>query len=183
MDIVRVIPTTGATNMISSPSHARPHLHLTVADGVLQPFEHLLDFKTFASLRRMVSHQNSKPLIKRADFMKLVTLYLPEVAERIEESDFGIVHLEIGAMKLATKDAFARNDFPTVRKHLLLIADLFDRADAELYDAIRISYLEALFLGDTSAAQIVARGMLSNPLENALRQAELRIEKQRAVPA
>jgi hypothetical protein len=165
------------------PSHTLPHPHLTVADGVLQPFEHLLDFKTFASLRRMVSHQQSKPLIKRTDFMKLVTLYLPEVAARIEESDFGIVHLEIGAMKLATKEAFARSDFATVRKHLLLVADLFDRADAELYEAIRISYLEALFLGDTSAAHIVARGMLSNAMENALRQAELRLEKQRSVLA
>jgi hypothetical protein len=167
--------------MIPFPSHALPRTNLTIADGVLQPFEHLLDFKTFASLRRMVSHQQSKPLVKRADFMKLVTLYLPEVAERIEESDFGIVHLEIGAMKLATKEAFARSDFATVRKHLLLIADLFDRADAELYDAIRISYLEALFLGDTSAAHIVARGMLSKAMENALRQAELRLEEPRAV--
>jgi hypothetical protein len=157
----------------------------------MQPLEHLIDFKTFASLRRMVSLQQnnavplqqSKPLLKRADFMKLVTLYLPEVAERIEESDFGIVHLEIGAMKLATKDAFDGNDFATVRKHLLLIADLFDRADAELYDAIRVSYLEAIFLGDTSAAHIVARGMLSNALTNALRQAELRLEKQRDVIA
>jgi hypothetical protein len=68
-----------------------------------------------------------------------------------------------------------------VRKHLFLIADLFDRADAELYDAIRISYLEALFLGDTSAAHIVARGMLSKAMENALRQAEQRLEKQRSV--
>jgi len=164
--------------MIPFPSHTLPRTNLTVADGVLQPFEHLLDFKTFASLRRMVSHQQSKPLIKRADFMKLVTLYLPEVAARIEESDFGVVHLEIGAMKMATKEAFARNDFSTVRKHLFLIADLFDRADAELYDAIRISYLEAIFLGETSAAHIVARGMLSKPMENVLRQAELRMEKQ-----
>jgi hypothetical protein len=160
------------------PSHTLPRTHLSLADGTLQTLEHLLDFKTFASLRRMVSHQQSKPLIKRTDFMKMVTLYLPEVAERIEESDFGIVHLEIGAMKLATQDAFARCDFATVRKHLFLIADLFDRADAELYDAIRISYLEALFLADTSAAHIVARGMLSKPMENILRQAERRLEKQ-----
>jgi hypothetical protein len=169
--------------MIPFPSQTLPRNNLTVVDGALQPFEHLLDFKTFASLRRMVSHQQSKPLIKRADFMKLVTLYLPEVAARIEESDFGIVHLEIGAMKLATKDAFARSDFTTVRKHLFLVADLFDRADDELYDAIRISYLEAIFLSETSAAHIVARGMLSNAMENALRQAELRLEKLLAIAA
>jgi hypothetical protein len=163
--------------------HILPRTPQPVTDGVIQPFEHLPDFKTFASLRRMVAHQQSKPLLKRADFMKQVTLYLPEVAARIEESDFGVVHLEMGAMKQATKDAFARSDFATVRKHLSLIADLFDRADGELYDAIRISYLEALFLGETSAAHIVARGMLSNSMDNALRQGELRLEKQRSVPA
>ena len=165
------------------PSHTLPHPNPTVADSVLQSFEHLLDCKAFALLRRMVTHQQSKPLIRRGDFMQLVTLYLPEVVAYLEESDFGIAHLEIGAMKLATKDAFARSDFATVRKHLFLIADLFDRADAELYDAIRISYLEAIFLGDTSAAHIVARGMLSNAMGNALRQAELRLEKQNTVPA
>jgi hypothetical protein len=131
----------------------------------------------------MVSHQHSKPLLKRADFMKLVTLYLPEVAERIDENDFGIVHLEIGAMKLATKDAFARNDFTAVRKHLLMIADVLDRADDELYDAIRISYLEAIFLGETSAAHIIARGMLSKSMENALRQTELSRESRTCVSA
>jgi hypothetical protein len=164
-------------------SQVLPRNNPVSADSLLQAIEQQLDFKTFASLRRMVSHQPGKPLLKRTDFIKLVTLYLPEVAAHIEESDFGILHLEMGAMKLATKDAFTRNDFTTIRKHLFLIADLFERADAELYDAIRISYLEALFLCDTSAAHIVARGMLSKPLENAIRQAERRLEKQRFVAA
>jgi hypothetical protein len=163
--------------MIPFPSRTLPRTDLPIAESVMQPFEHLLDFKTFASLRRMVTHQQSKPLLRRTDFMQQVTLYLPEVAARIEESDFGVVHLEVGAMKLATRDALARSDFTTVREHLFLIANLFDRADAELYEAIRISYLEALFLDEVSAAHIVARGMLSQPMENALRQAELRLEK------
>jgi hypothetical protein len=163
--------------MIPFPSRTLPRTDLPIAESVMQPFEHLLDFKTFASLRRMVTHQQSKPLLRRTDFMKQVTLYLPEVAARIEESDFGVVHLEVGAMKLATRDALARSDFTTVREHLFLIANLFDRADAELYEAIRISYLEALFLDEVSAAHIVARSMLSKPMENVLRQSESRLEK------
>ncbi len=165
--------------MIPFPSHTLAFADLPITDGFVQPFEPMLDFKTFASLRRMVAHQQSKPLVKRADFMKQVTLYLPEVAARIEENDFGIVHLEVGAMQLATRDAFARSDFNTIRRHLSLIADVFDRADDELYEAIRISYLEALFLDEVSAAHIVARSMLSKPMENALRQAESRLEKLR----
>lgn len=169
--------------MITYPIHTQPLNDPVVSDGVMQSFEHLLDFKTFASLRRMVSHQQSKPLVKRTDFMKQVTLYLPEVSERIEESDFGIVHLEVGAMKLATKNAIANRDFSTVRKHLFLIAEIFDRADAELYDAIRISYLEGIFLDETSSAYMEARSMLSRPMENVLRQSELRLEKLRVTPA
>jgi hypothetical protein len=168
--------------MIPFPSAAFPLTDLPVADGAMNPFEHLLDFKTFASLRRMVMHQQSKPLVKRADFMKIVTLYLPEVAARIEESDFGIVHLEVGALKLATREAIAGCDYATVRRHLSMIADLFDRADAELYDAIRISYLEGLFLDETSTAYMEARNMLSRPMENVLRQSELRLEKSRSTP-
>ena len=139
--------------------------------------EHLLDFRMFASLRRMVSHQLYKPLVGRLEFVRQVTLYLPEVAARIEESDFGIVHLEVGAMKLATRYAISHRDFATVRKHLSLIADLFDRADAELHDAICISYLEGLFLGDTSDAFLEAHKLLPYPMKSALGNAELRQAK------
>lgn len=139
--------------------------------------EHLLDFRMFASLRRMVAHQLYKPLIGRLEFVRQVTLYLPEVAARIEESDFGIVHLEVGAMKLATRYAIIHRDFAAVRKHLSLIADLFDRADAELHDTICISYLEALFLGETSGAFLEAQKLLSHPMKKALKNAELRQAK------
>jgi hypothetical protein len=165
--------------MLPFPAHSLPNNELTASDGALLPFENLLDFKTFVSLRRMVAHQQSKPLLKRTDFMKQVTLYLPEVAARIEESDFGVVHLEVGAMKLATKDAIDNRDFATARKHMLLIAEIFDRADAELYNAIRISFLEDLFLDETSAAYLQTRAMLSRSMENVLRQSELRLEKRR----
>ena len=150
----------------------------SVQDAFLPQIENTLDFHTFTSLRRIVTHQQNKPLVRRGDFMKQVTLFLPEVAARIEETDFGYVHLEMGALKLATKEAFAQSDFAAVRKHLTLIADVFERADEELYDAIRVSYLEAIFLCETSAAHIMARGLLSKSLENALRQAELRLQQQ-----
>ena len=165
--------------MITYPTPKLPRVDMIPADAVLQPFEQLFDFKTFASLRRMVSHQQSKPLLRRADFMKQITLYLPEVAARIEESDFGVLHLEVGAMKLATKDAIASRDFASVRKYLMLVAEFFDRADAELYDAIRVSYLEGLFLEENSSSYAEARKLLSRTMENVLRQSELHLERLR----
>jgi hypothetical protein len=163
--------------MITLPTPKLPFLDSVASDSITQPFEQMFDFKTFASLRRMVSHQQSKPLLRRADFMKQIMLYLPEVAARIEESDFGVLHLEVGAMKLATKDAIANRDFTSAHKHLVLIAEFFERADVELYDAIRISYLEALFLDENSSSYAEVRKMLSRAMENALRQSELRLEQ------
>lgn len=166
--------------MMTLPAPKLPFLDSVASDGTTHPFEQMFDFKTFSSLRRMVSHQQSKPLLRRTDFMKQITLYLPEIAARIEESDFGVLHLEVGAMKLATKDAIANRDFVSVRKYLMLVAEFFDRADAELYDAIHISYLEALFLDEVSSAYTEARNMLSRSMENALRQSELHLERLRS---
>jgi hypothetical protein len=48
------------------------------------------------------------------------------------------------------------------------------RADKGLYDALRVSWLEALFLGETDERYTLARGMLPERLEQALREAERR---------
>jgi hypothetical protein len=166
--------------MVNIQSRTPSQIPVSIPDSLVHPFEQMLDFKTFTSLRRMVSHQNDKHLVRRADFVQQLTLYLPEAAARIEESDFGVVHLEVGAMKLATREAIIQRDFTTVHRHFFLIADLLEHADAELADAIRISYLEALFLDEKDSAYAKARCMLSRPLENALRQSELRLKKMRA---
>ncbi|MDD2686423.1 MAG: hypothetical protein PHY62_09720 [Gallionella sp.] len=160
--------------MINLITQTLPRPEPIVVDGAVHPAEHFLDFKTFLSLRRMVGHQQKKSLIGRADFVKQLTLYLPDVAARIEDSDFGIVHLEVGTLRLATYEAVIRNDFATVRRHLFVIDEVFSRADKELYDAIRISYLEALFFGVTSAGHFEARCLLSQQMENVLKQSELR---------
>jgi hypothetical protein len=154
------------------------HGGLAVADFISHPLDHFHDFQSFISLRhKMTTHQLHKPIINRVDFLKQIALCLPQVATCIDESEFGNVHLEVGAVRKATQNAMAELDFATVREHLHLIADLFDRANAELYSAIRISYLEALFLGEISVPHLEARSMLSNFMENMLRQAELDLDR------
>jgi hypothetical protein len=143
-------------------------------DGMMPVHRFLSDFKMYASLRRMLSVSHARPLMTRLDFMQQITLYLPEVSVLIEESDFGILHLEVGALKLATRQALRQFDFGRVRRHLFLVGNLFEHADAELREAILVSYLEPLFLGETSIAHIEARSLLSQPMEEALRQSELR---------
>lgn len=161
----------------------RPLFRPTAAEPAMFPVEPALDFKIFSSLRTHALRQKNNAPVRRADFLKQVALNLPEVAALIEESDFGIVHLEVGAMKLATRHAITRRDFATVGRHLLLVSELLARADAELHDALRISYLEALFLDEHSAFHSEARHLLPGILANMLKQAELALETRRATTA
>lgn len=154
--------------------HAPDYQNPVAIDGMLQIQRFLSDFRMYDALRQMLSHRHVRPLMTRLDFMQQITLYLPEVSALIEESDFGILHLEIGAFKLATRQALRQSDFGRVRRHLFLVGNLFEHADAELRDALHLSYLEPLFLGETSIAHREARTLLSKPMEEALRQSELR---------
>jgi hypothetical protein len=142
-------------------------------DGMLSIRRFLSDFRKFTSLRSMLSKKQSRPLMTRLDFMQQIALYLPEVSELIEESDFGILHLEVGALKLATRQALRQFDLSRIRRHLFLAGNLFEHADIELREAILVSYLEPLFLGETSIAHAEARALLSQPMEQVLRQSEL----------
>ncbi len=113
-------------------------------------------------------------LMGRTDFLQHVVLQLPDVAAHIDEDDFGILHLEMGAMKLATLDAIRRHDLHIVRRHFAFITYLYEYANNELHDAILVSYLEALFVDDCPPACERVRSLLPASLAEALRRAELR---------
>ncbi len=135
------------------------------------------NFGLFSAMRKAVQGQRaSMPItvMGRADFIHHVTLHLPEVSVRIEEDDFGVLHLEMGAMKLATRDAIRRYELHTVRRHFAFIAYLFEHADKELHDAIRVSYLEQLFIGEETPDYEHARGLLPRNLAEALKKLDLR---------
>lgn len=138
-----------------------------------------MDFKTFCSLRRMVSQQRRQEAVGSADFMQLLALHLPEVAEHVDESDFGYIHLEVGVLKLASHSAILSRNMSDLLRHLILVRDLLGRADQTLHDALRVSYLEALFLEETGAESVAARGMLPQMMEDLLRQSESRMQQGR----
>ncbi len=138
-----------------------------------------LDFKTFSSLRRMVSHQRKLRVVGSLDFMQQLALHLPEVAGQVDESDFGYIHLEVGVLKVASQTAIRSRDISELLRHLILVSDLLGRADQTLHDALRVSYLEALFLGETGAESIAARGMLPKMMEDLLRKSEDRMQRRR----
>lgn len=135
------------------------------------------NFNVFSAMRQALrSRIQAMPItiMGREDFIHHVTLHMPEVSSRIEEDDFGILHLEMGAMKLATRDAIVHYEFFTVRRHFSFIAYLFEHADNSLYDAILVSYLEGLFIDEASPEYENARSLLPKNLADALKKVELR---------
>jgi hypothetical protein len=135
------------------------------------------NFSVFSAMRQAMQVRRAATAVTimgRADFIHHVTLHLPEVSARIEEDDFGILHLEMGAMKLATRDAILRYEFHTVRRHFAFIAYLYEHADNDLHDAIRVSYLESLFIGEETPEYENARSLLPKNLAEALKKLDLR---------
>jgi hypothetical protein len=135
------------------------------------------NFGLFSAMRQALqSHRASMSVtvMGRADFIHHVTLHLPEVSCLIEEDDFGILHLEMGAMKLATREAILSYEFHTVRRHFSFISYLFEHADQDLNDAIRVSYLENMFIGEETPEYEHARSMLPKNLAEALKKLDLR---------
>jgi hypothetical protein len=86
----------------------------------------------------------------------------------------------MGAMKLATRDAILNYEFYTVRRHFSFIGYLFEHADSGLRDAIRVSYLEALFIGESEPGYTRARRLLPPSLEAELVKAEQHYAQLRA---
>jgi hypothetical protein len=144
-------------------------------NGLSQDFRS--SFKRFAAMRHaLYGRMTATPvtIMGRADFVDHVVMHLPDVATRIAEDDFGILHLEMGAMKLATREAIRRYELHTMRRHFAFIAYLYEHADHALYGAIVVSYLEPLFIDETEPAFENARGLLPPNLADALKRAELR---------
>jgi hypothetical protein len=80
----------------------------------------------------------------------------------------------MGAMRLSTRSAILAYELHTVRRHFSFIAYLFEHADRELHDAIRVSYLESLFIGEAAAGYEHARGLLPKNLAETLKKLEMR---------
>lgn len=134
-------------------------------------------FKSFAAARHALhGRMTAMPvaIMGREDFVHHVAMHLPDVSARIEEDDFGILQLEMGAMKLATRDAIERYELHTVRRHFAFIAYLYEHANDELYGAILVSYLEPLFIEAGTPEYEHARSLLPHNLAEALQRAELR---------
>jgi hypothetical protein len=170
-----------ATLAVSSQEF--PHGGAAQARGVFGAEARRQDFRSsfrmFAEMRQARHGGDASmpvTIMGRADFVHHVALHLPDVSARIAEDDFGILHLEMGAMKLATRDAILQYELHTVRRHFAFIAYLYEHADDDLHAAIMVSYLEPLFIAAGEPPYAHARSLLPSSLAEALKRAELRYD-------
>jgi len=126
-----------------------------------------LDYNSFHHLHRLVCLK-SLHVAGNSRFASYLALHLPEAAMRIDEGDYGVLHLEVGALKLETRDAIARRNWDAVREHYVFVSLVMEDAGAELRDAIMVSYLGSLFYGEDSLNFAKARSMLPRDLAAAL---------------
>ncbi len=132
------------------------------ASGALSP-----DYESFENLLRLV-YLRPPRMAERSRFASHLALYLPEVAARIGDDDLGVLHLEMGVLKLAVRDAIARRDWPAVNRYFSQVGRMMEDAGPDLFDAISVSLLGSLFYGETSLGFQRARTLLPEPLRLAL---------------
>ncbi len=125
------------------------------------------DYDSFCDLHKL-GFLKHFPAAGASRFACYLLLYFPEVAENIEEGEHGVLHLEVGALTLATGRAIQKRDWPTVRMHFAFVDAVLDAAETELYDAIGISYLGNIFYDEISINYAKARTLMPKRLAIAL---------------
>lgn len=125
------------------------------------------DYNSFRHLYKLALLK-PVPFAGYSRFAGYLAIHFPEVASCIDEADYGVLHLEVGEFKLATRNAILKRDWPTVRTHFEFIDSLLESADMELHDAIGVSYLGNLFYSETSLNYAKARSLLPKRLAVAL---------------
>ncbi|HEY5993126.1 MAG TPA: hypothetical protein VIU46_00840 [Gallionellaceae bacterium] len=131
------------------------------------PHKPRFDYNSFRYLYTL-AQLKPIPVAGYSRFAGYLAIHFPEVASKIDEADYGVLHLEVGELRLATRSAILQRDWPTVRAHFEFADSILKTADVELHDAIGVSYLGSLFYSETSLNFAKARTLLPKRLAVAL---------------
>jgi len=103
---------------------------------------------------------NSVPSIGRDDFVREFQARFPEIAADIGDIEDGLLHLEMAVLSHATNGAVVEGRWSAVAEHFAFTSEIFARGNADLRNAVAVSYLENVFIGESSASFVFARSML-----------------------
>ena len=107
--------------------------------------------------------------VDRNAFVAMLAERYPAVAADIDESMWGLLHLEMGQLARAAQAAISDEDPAAVREHFRFIDEVYRRATPEVKNAVHVSYLECLSFDGKHGKRIKARELLSPTLQAGLR--------------
>ena len=110
--------------------------------------------------------------IDRDCFLRALAKRFPEIAVNIDEIDSGLLHLEIAVVSRATHEAVRAQRWEMVASHFAFMEEVFAGGNEAIKNAVCVSYVENIFLGETSVGHVHARAMLPPELATALAELE-----------
>jgi hypothetical protein len=84
----------------------------------------------------------------REEFLARLTVEFPEVIAQIDQYQAGKLHCEVGVFLRATEEAMDTGRLWAAERHFRLVDELLAVAGPELRNALEVSYLEGLALGN-----------------------------------
>ncbi len=115
--------------------------------------------------------------IDREAFLQALTARFPEIAASINDIESGLLHPEMGVVSHATRSAIAAHNWEVVKAQFEFIGEIFVSANDAVRNAVYVSYLENVLLGETSFDFKKARAMLPPVLSQAMAELESHFER------
>jgi hypothetical protein len=91
--------------------------------------------------------------IGREEFLSRLHALAPAAAAQIRPDEAGLLHCEVAAFRRATEGAMDAGRLWEAERHFRLVEDLLGEAGPELRNALEVSYLEDLALGEWTPAR------------------------------
>jgi hypothetical protein len=86
--------------------------------------------------------------VGREEFLARLVTDFPEAAGGIRDDEAGLLHCEVAAFRRATEAAMDAGRLWEAERHFRLVEELLSVAGPELGNALEVSYLEDLALGE-----------------------------------
>ena len=115
--------------------------------------------------------------IDREAFLQALNARFPAIAASISDIESGLLHPEMGIVSHVTRSTITAHNWEAVKEQFEFIGEIFVGANDAVRNAIYVSYLENVLLGETSSDFQKARAMLPPVLSQAMVELEAHFER------
>ena len=82
------------------------------------------------------------------EFLRMLAVEFPELVDEVRDEGAGLLHLEAAALRRATERAMDAGQLWATEKHFRFVERVMRDAGSEVENALSVSYLEDLALGE-----------------------------------